>query len=63
VEVQCLKNDRRAKVLEHIQLVILTAILSGFGHVFDAAMDNVLPEKHSDKDGLVLYDLDDLKKI
>ena len=51
VEVQRLKDDRRAKVLEHIQLVISTATLRGFGHAFDAAIAYDLPVKHSDKDG------------
>ena len=54
VEVQHLKDDCRAKVLEHIQLVFSTATLRGFGHAFDAAIAYDLPVKHSDKDGLDL---------
>ncbi len=61
VEVQRLKDDRRAKVLEHIQLVISTATLRGFGHAFDAAIAHDLPVYHSDKDKLDLSDPDDFK--
>ena len=52
VEVQCLKDDRRAKVLEHIQLVISKATLRGFGHAFDATITHDLPVYHSDKEKL-----------
>ena len=62
VEVQRLKDDRRAKVLEHIQLVISTATLRGFGHAFDAAIAHDLPENHSDKELLDLSDPDEFKK-
>ena len=61
VEVQRLKDYRRAKVLEHIQLVISTATLRGFGHAFDAAIAYDLPVKHSDKDGLDLSVPNELK--
>ena len=63
VEVQRLKDDRRAKVLEHIQLVISTATLRGFMHAFDAMIAHDLPVYHSDKDKLDLSDPDDLKKF
>eukprot|EP00804_Cyclotella_cryptica_P006706 CCRYP_008640-RA/>CCRYP_008640-RA protein AED:0.60 eAED:-0.00 QI:0/0/0/0.2/1/1/5/0/1261 len=61
VEVQRLKDDRRAKVLEHIQLVISTATLRGFGHAFDAAIAMDLPERHDNKEGLDLSDPRELK--
>ena len=51
VEVQCLKDDHPAKVLEHIQLVFLMATLRGFRHAFDALIAFNLPAKHSDKEG------------
>jgi hypothetical protein len=54
VEVQHLKDDRHAKVLEHSQLVISTATLRGFGHAFNAAIALNLPVYHSIRDKLDL---------
>ncbi len=51
------------KVLEHIQLMTSTATLRGFGHVYDSAFGTSLPPKHSDKEGLNLSDLNDVKKL
>ena len=59
VEVRRLKDDSHAKVLEHIQLVISTATMRGFGHSFDAVIAQDLPVYHSNKGMLVLSDPDD----
>ena len=61
VEVQHLKDDQRAKVFEHIQLVFSTATLRGFGHAFDATIAYNLPVKHSNRDGLDLSVPDEFK--
>jgi hypothetical protein len=52
VEMQQVKDDCHMKVLEHIQLDFFMAIMHGFGHAFDEALGGLLPDKHSDKDGL-----------
>ncbi len=62
VEVPRLKDDRHAKVLEHIQLVISTATLRGFGYAFEPSMASLLPEKHSDMEMLDLSEDGNLKK-
>jgi hypothetical protein len=62
IKVQKLKEDRHAKVLKHIQLVISMVTLRGFGHVLDGTFATALPPKHSDKDEFVLSDPNDVKK-
>ena len=62
VEVPRLKDDRHSKVLEHIQLVISTATLRGFGYAFKPSMAALLPEKHSDTEMLDLSEDGNLKK-
>jgi hypothetical protein len=54
VEVKHLKDDHWAKVPEIIQLNISMVTLHGFEHDFDEAFafGDLLPVKHSDKDGL-----------
>lgn len=61
MEVPRLKDDRRAKVLEHIQLVILTATLRGFGYTFEPSMGMLLPARHSDVEMLDLSNDEELK--
>ncbi len=48
--------------MDHIQLVILTATLQGFGHALDATIAKYLPVMHSNKEGLDLSDPDDFKE-
>ena len=43
IKVQRLKESRLAKVLEHVQLVISTATLRGYGHAFNGMFAGVLP--------------------
>ena len=62
VEAPCLKDDHCAKVLEHIQLVISTTTLRGFGYAFKPSMVTLLPEKCSDIEMLDLSDDDEFKK-
>ena len=61
VEVQGLNDDRHAKVLDHIQLVISMATMRGLGHAFHAAIAHDLPLYHSDRYKLNLSDLNELK--
>lgn len=48
VEVPHLKNNHQAKVLEHIQLLILMATLKEFGYAFEPLHLTLLPETHGD---------------
>jgi len=61
VEVPRLKDDCHAKVLEHIQLVISTATLRGFGHAFDDVIAHDLPVYHSNRDKFDLSVPNELK--
>ncbi len=62
VELPHLKDDHHAKVLEDIQLVILTVTLSRFGYVFEPSMVTLLSEKHSNTEMLDLSEDGNSKK-
>lgn len=60
MEVPHLKDNRQAKVLEHIQFVISALMLSSFGYAYKPSMETLLPEPRSDVDVLNLSDENEL---
>lgn len=57
-----LEDNCRAKVLEHIQLMILTVTIRGLGRAFDSTIDEFHLTSMAIKDGLDLSNLYDFKQ-